>query len=74
MWKGPESVIYGHAVYDYRNPRVDRFPGGRCFGIDTGCTYGGRLTAMVLIPGSPSEFVQVRPKKKYYDNPWDEDE
>jgi len=68
LWKGPESVIYGHAVADFKNPRIDRFPGGCCYGIDTGCAYGGPLTAMVLPQSLPTdpEFVQVYPKKVYF--------
>jgi bis(5'-nucleosyl)-tetraphosphatase (symmetrical) len=59
-WKGPESVVYGHAVHSLGEPRVDRFEGGACYGIDTGCVYGGRLTAAVVVPGREVEFVQVQ--------------
>lgn len=61
-WKGPESVVYGHAVHDLVTPRIDEFPGGRCIGIDTGCCYGGMLTAFI-----PEEdrFVQVQGKRNY---------
>jgi hypothetical protein len=66
-WKGPESVIYGHAVHSLGNPRVDRFDGGACYGIDTGCVYGGHLSAAVVVPGRDVEFVQVRARLAYYD-------
>lgn len=63
-WKGPESVIYGHAVHSMTDPRVDEFPGGKCYGIDTGCVFGGRLTAMVMDAAEP-EFVQVQARQEY---------
>jgi serine/threonine protein phosphatase 1 len=41
-WRGPERVIFGHTVVD--KPLVMPF----AVGIDTGCVYGGALTAVVL--------------------------
>ena len=53
-WAGPESVIYGHHVHGLAEPRVDEpSPGVRCVGLDTGCCYGGRLSALIL----PSEEI-----------------
>jgi bis(5'-nucleosyl)-tetraphosphatase (symmetrical) len=67
QWNGPESVVYGHAVHSLTDPRVDLVPGnGKCFGIDTGCVFGGRLTAMVLVPGSEPEFAQVQAQREYF--------
>ena len=43
-WKGPERVIFGHTVVD--KPLVLE----HAVGIDTGCVFGGPLTAVVL-PG-----------------------
>jgi bis(5'-nucleosyl)-tetraphosphatase (symmetrical) len=55
VWCGPESVVYGHHAREA--VVVDApAPGVRCIGIDTGCVYGGKLTA-VLLPGE--EIVQV---------------
>jgi len=65
QWKGPESIVYGHAVHSLVDPRVDSFPGGKCYGIDTGSCFGGRLTCMVWIPGQEPEFVQVQAAKEY---------
>lgn len=65
-WKGPQSVVYGHAVHSMTDPRVDEFPGGKCYGIDTGCVFGGRLTAMVIVPGREPEFAQVQAQKPYF--------
>jgi len=67
-WQGPENVIYGHAVHSRTEPRVDAHVGYACYGIDTGCVFGGRLTALVLPDGKPPEFVQVQAKREYH--PW----
>jgi hypothetical protein len=67
-WQGPENVIYGHAVHSRTEPRVDAHEGYACYGIDTGCVFGGRLTALVLPDGKPPEFVQVQAKREYH--PW----
>lgn len=67
-WYGPENVIYGHAVHSRSEPRVDAHDGYACYGIDTGCVFGGRLTALVLPDGGKPEFAQVQAKREYY--PW----
>lgn len=57
VWTGPESVVYGHFPQRLDVPKRDEpAPGVVCLGIDTGCVYGGRLTAL-LLPGA--EIVQV---------------
>lgn len=61
-WKGHEHVVYGHAVHSLERPTVKN----RCVGIDTGCVYGGRLTAMVLYD-EKVEFVQVQSRRAYAD-------
>lgn len=66
VWKGPESIIYGHSVFD-KVRRDEPAPGVVCLGIDTGCVYGGDLTALVLQDeGSDPEFVQVRASREYF--------
>lgn len=61
VWTGPQSVVYGHHARE--QVVVDEpAPGVRCVGIDTGCVYGGHLTALVL-PGA--EVVQVRARSRH---------
>jgi bis(5'-nucleosyl)-tetraphosphatase (symmetrical) len=61
-WTGPESVVYGHFPQGLELPKRDEpAPGVTCIGIDTGCVYGGRLTALVL-PGA--ELVQVPSRQR----------
>lgn len=61
-WAGPSSVVYGHFPHELGEPRRDEpRPGVLCMGIDTGCVYGGALTALVL-PGP--EIVQVRSRQR----------
>lgn len=47
-WSGPENVVYGHAVHSLSSPRIDDHGSYKCYGIDTGCVFGGRLTALVI--------------------------
>ncbi len=63
VWPGPESIVYGHHVHDLDQPRVDHpFDGVTCAGIDTGCCFGGKLTAYVVETG---EVVQVPARRAY---------
>jgi bis(5'-nucleosyl)-tetraphosphatase (symmetrical) len=63
-WYGPESIIYGHNVHDFDHPRIEEVqPGVTCYGLDTGCCFGGKLTAMIL---ETKEIVQVQAKRIYY--------
>ncbi|MEM8866910.1 MAG: metallophosphoesterase [Verrucomicrobiota bacterium] len=55
-WKGPPFVIYGHT------PRPKVYQCNASIGIDTGCVYGGYLTAYIL---EDESFVQVRARKTY---------
>lgn len=64
VWNGPESIIYGHNVNSLMDVRIDERPNGaKCIGIDTGCVFGGRLTAYYADTG---EVVQVQAKKEYW--------
>lgn len=64
-WRRTESVAYGHAVHGMEFPRVDRSESGaECVGLDTGCVFGGHLTAMILCGGAV-DFARVRAKRTY---------
>lgn len=58
-WVGPEIVVYGHQV----NASVNYRP--YSVGIDTGCCFGGTLTAMVLWPSGAVEYFCIQAKKAY---------
>jgi hypothetical protein len=64
FWHGPESIIYGHHVHSETDPLIEEVsPGVKCYGIDTGCCFGGRLTCLIVETG---EIVQVQAKETYY--------
>lgn len=82
QWKGPESLIYGHCVHDLHKPRITNYGNYACVGVDTGCCFGGHLTAALMRPvefmfspveGEPYihhtynlEMIQIKAKQKYY--------
>ncbi|HYC89669.1 MAG TPA: metallophosphoesterase [Thermoanaerobaculia bacterium] len=57
-WRGDRFVVYGHTPL--REPRFDR----RALGLDTGCVYGGSLTAAILENGQ-WRTVSVPAKRQY---------
>lgn len=64
FWKGPDSIIYGHNVHSYDYPLVEEVsPEVICYGLDTGCCFGGHLSALIL---ETKEIVQVKAKQVYY--------
>jgi len=64
----PSSVIYGHTAS--RGLVVNRWS----FGIDTGCVYNGRLTALVLGRNSRSLSLKRQgPGGEDYENDYDVD-
>jgi len=69
-WDGPEHIIYGHTVRQL--PDVCIAEQANCVGIDTGCCYGGQLTAAVHYrAGEVSlndrlEFVSVAARATYW--------
>lgn len=56
FWGGDPFVIYGHT------PRPNILERPSSIGIDTGCVYGGHLTAYVI---DDKSLVQVRARKAY---------
>jgi len=61
-WRGPENIVYGHHVHGLVDVRIDRSDASTCVGIDTGCCFGGRLTAYAIETG---EVIQVRARRTY---------
>jgi diadenosine tetraphosphatase ApaH/serine/threonine PP2A family protein phosphatase len=69
FWQGPKSVVYGHNVHSYEDPLIEEVaPGVTCYGIDTGCCFGGRLTALIW---ETREIVQVQARRAYYKSDFD---
>lgn len=64
FWKGPESVVYGHNVHSFDSPKIEEVaPNVTCYGIDTGCCFGGSLSALIL---ETKQIVQVSARRTYY--------
>jgi diadenosine tetraphosphatase ApaH/serine/threonine PP2A family protein phosphatase len=59
VWDGDRIVVYGHTPQ--REARIDR----RSIGIDTGCVYGGKLTAVVFDQPGKWRLVDVPARRAY---------
>jgi serine/threonine protein phosphatase 1 len=57
LWSGPPFVVYGHT------PRPEIYKLKWSVGIDTGCVFGGHLTAYVL---PEKRFLQVKARQRYW--------
>lgn len=58
-WTGPERVLHGHDALR----GLQRHP--HALGLDTGCVYGGKLSAWVEAPGEPGRLVQVDARRAW---------
>jgi serine/threonine protein phosphatase 1 len=57
LWSGPPFVVYGHT------PRPEIYKLKWSLGIDTGCVFGGHLTAYIL---PEKRFLQVKARQRYW--------
>lgn len=60
LWDGDRIVVYGHSPIPDARPRIR----ATTVGIDTGCVYGGRLTAAILDDGE-WRFESVEARQAY---------
>lgn len=68
MWKGPESVVHGHIVQK-EGHSVHSTSGFVCVNLDSGCVFGGSLSAMVLGGGrNEVDLLSVPAARVYYEN------
>jgi hypothetical protein len=70
-WLRKENVIYGHSVRSLEDVVIEQVQMksksnadvcGTTYGLDTGCVYGGRLSALIL---PDMKVVQVQAQKQY---------
>ena len=64
-WNGSYDVIFGHHVVGLEDIKIWDNGFGRAIGIDTGCVFGGMLTALILDKSGNHQGVQVRAEKVY---------
>ena len=62
------DVVYGHEVHSLDAPRIEtNICGAKTYGIDTGCVFGGHLTALVIDNDSGNRYIkQIEAKQKYF--------
>ena len=69
-WYGPNHVVYGHDPRSYDYPVVEALDGHDCpifcVGLDTGCVFGGKLSALILDDHRYGfEIIQVKARRNY---------
>jgi len=63
-YDGEWDVVYGHHVWNYEDIKIHHAPNGKvCIGIDTGCCFGGKLTALELSKDKQHKIHQVKSRK-----------
>lgn len=69
FWDGGENVAFGHHVLDMENVlELPSAHGMTCYALDTGCCFGGKLSAAVFERGTQAPtYVQVKAHKKYFE-------
>lgn len=68
-YQGNHDIIFGHQVLSLEEVIVwENEVSARCYAIDTGCCFGGRLTALVTTDDKPGDWdiVQVQANKVYF--------
>jgi hypothetical protein len=65
MRSGPRSgkgiELWSTATRAQRQPRIDH----KALGIDTGCVYGGKLTAAIFTRAEDWRLVHVKARRQY---------
>jgi len=61
-WTQPFNIIFGHQRFE--EPRIFKNDNNTCIGLDTGCCFGGSLTAYNL---ERNEYTKIKAKKVYYE-------
>lgn len=65
LWDGPNTVYFGHDA----DRGLQQWP--NAVGLDTGCVYGGRLSAIILperrLVSTPAKKRYFRYRRKHFD-------